>query len=683
MKKIISMLGLCILSLAFREAPAREVNSLLLRDLAIPKSLGKIEERHIGTQSRWIIHIQDVHAHLVAQENIAAILDHLNALYGIKTVALEGGWSATSLPKSWALPTSREKQMLARALLEDDYITGPVYAALFSPTPIMLVGIEDKILYETNRQIYVKHLSQRHQTQTQVEAYEKKIKAEKMTVYGPDLKSFDDALLNFREGEKAETFLPSLIPWTASKGIAIEDLDQLQIFKQVMEASRDIQKELLESEAKRLELAYKREGLHFEELVRSGKIPDEKLEFYPETQKFIKLLKIQDKLSHRRFFAQIEEASKRLKDKLFQSEEEKLLDQKSERFGIAKKIILFQATPEDLKKFQAFHLDVRADIADAGLTDALELGLQFYDVAVERDKIFFEKIISHPDLAGNIAVVTGGFHTEGLSDQLDSAGFSYIVLSPDLANESPDEKLYFERLSEILPQSQTLSDLRNKANKRFDRAFARAASELRTTRDIRRAMEVVKTYEIGPPTQRQKPPEEFRPFTSLQRQEQSKAIRTAAESVSTANAPVWLFTRAATLNRLFQESPLLAKTLWNLAVSNEANKIVLLYEDIGEILNIEGIENPNVQRMRESDFDRVLGQRKFEGARAKKLIAVMAADYAKPNYVLLDEHVISLLLFRPLVEGGWRYSYRGTESQTLIQELIADAIERGAIKRAA
>ncbi|HXV27565.1 MAG TPA: hypothetical protein VD913_01230, partial [bacterium] len=144
------------------ELPAPSAAPLLkVQDLAIPKTLGKIDERFTGQSQRWVIHIQDVHAHYTAQENIAAIVDQLNAVYGIKTVAMEGGWGSTSFPQSWGLPSSREKQMLARALLEDDFLSGPAYAALFSQSPINLIGIEDAGLYEENRKIYVEHLAER------------------------------------------------------------------------------------------------------------------------------------------------------------------------------------------------------------------------------------------------------------------------------------------------------------------------------------------------------------------------------------------------------------------------------------------------------------------------------------------------------------------------------------------
>jgi hypothetical protein len=73
---------------------------LEIENLSIPENLGKIEDRFQGSSDYWIVQIQDVHAHLTAQENISAIVDHLNAVYKIDTVALEGGWDKTRFVQS-------------------------------------------------------------------------------------------------------------------------------------------------------------------------------------------------------------------------------------------------------------------------------------------------------------------------------------------------------------------------------------------------------------------------------------------------------------------------------------------------------------------------------------------------------------------------------------------------------
>jgi hypothetical protein len=480
--KIISALLVVFFVVPFSSLHAAETTSasapLQLSDLAIPKSLGKIDGRFVGTSKRWVIQIQDVHAHFTAQENISAIVDHLNAVYGIKTVGLEGGWLSTSFEKSWGLPNSREKQMLARALLEDFYLTGPGYAGLFSQTPIHLVGIEDAKLHEENRQTYLKHLAERDAFIEKVDAYEKKLSTEKQSVFSPELLSFDASLKEFREGKNAEKFLPLILSLAQKKAIDITQLDQIQLFSKIIDVQNSITKDKLESEAKRLMKTYKRNRLSFEDLLKSGIIPTEKLELYPEAQKYLNSMQLQDALSHHRFFNQIEQVIQLIKDKTFISEEEKSLDAKSERFVVSKKIILFQATPDDLKAFESLKEKTRAELAAEGLEPALDLGLHFFEIAFARDQIFFDKISSDPKLGGDIAIVTGGFHTDGLSSKLEQAGISYVIVTPDLGEDKTNEEIYFKRIRIGPPKEE------NPAVP--DEAFAYEADYLRESFDRQR-----------------------------------------------------------------------------------------------------------------------------------------------------------------------------------------------------
>src|SRR5664279_5062247 len=119
-KKLFAVLFFLIISLTAvplalkSETPATGADgSPALSNLSVPEGIGKVQERFTGRSSKTIIQIQDVHAHATAQQNIAAILERLREAFGVETVALEGAWTSASLPKCHALPTSREKQLLA------------------------------------------------------------------------------------------------------------------------------------------------------------------------------------------------------------------------------------------------------------------------------------------------------------------------------------------------------------------------------------------------------------------------------------------------------------------------------------------------------------------------------------------------------------------------------------------
>lgn len=435
----------------------------------VPESLGKIEERFVGTSSRWVIYIQDVHAHLTAQENIAAIIDHLNYVYGINKVGVEGGWSSSSWPKTWALPSSREKQNFAHALMEESYIGGPAYAAMFSKTPVTLVGLEQEALYEQNRQIYLKSFAAAEEVAQKVKSEESKLLEAKKSAFNPDLWNFDVTVAQFREGKNVEKIIPAILTWADERSADIADLGQIALFRQISDLSKAVQKPKLEAEAKRLMKEFKREGLTFEELVMSAKIPEDKIIHYPETLKMRESLTLQAKLSHRKFFAEIDEAIRRIKEKLFASEAESQADADYDRFQTAKQIVTLKATPADLKAFETFQGEIAAKISAAGLEEALAVALEFYRIARQRDDIFYRQITGDERLAGDLVIVTGGFHTEGLSAKLEEAGISYLVITPELGKELPKEELYAERLrEEIAPAEAAPAQVAQKTGTELD-----------------------------------------------------------------------------------------------------------------------------------------------------------------------------------------------------------------------
>ncbi len=480
--------------------------SLSLSSLSVPEELGKVSERFTTNSTRTIIQIQDVHAHAVAQQNIAAILERLRTVFGIETAALEGAWSFTSLPKSHAIPTSREKQLLATTLLEADLISGPLYAAIMSPAPILLAGVEDEALYEKNRQLFLAHLAQAPEIKTKLVAYGQELRAAQQMSWNPELLTFAESFGKFRDTSDLAKFLPLLLKTTEAHGAVSSDLAQVLLLRDTMTLEKSFDKERLEAEVKQVIKKYRDRPWTVEELIRGGKIPAEEVGLYPEIKKLTRLYQMRDQVSLKELMDQIGTLTRRVLETLIKTPDERALWGKTERFYLAQRILLLQATPEDIKSYDAEKALLEAELATAGLSEFLTLSVAFYETVKKRDEIFFEKIMNDPAFAGNIAIVTGGFHTDGLSQKFRDAGVSFITISPDLGGTSANEKLYNERMAGNVPRgtealtekrspgnaplgSQTLSELQN-APAEIDERFLQALEVLFQTKDVRKALSV-------------------------------------------------------------------------------------------------------------------------------------------------------------------------------------------------
>ena len=642
--------------------------SLSLENLALPKSLGKIEERFQGTSNRWVVQIQDVHAHMPAQENIAALVDHLSEVYNIKTLGLEGGWGQTSFPKSRALPNSREKQSLARSLMENDYITGPAYTALFSQSPLTLIGIEHQELYEKNRQAYLNHMKNPAPMTEKIEAMGKELSAAKETSFNAALKPFDSALTDFREGKKAEIFLPLMMREASERDIDFSDLGQVLLFQQALEMEKGLDQEKLKEEAGRLMKAYKTKRLGFEELLKSGFIPKERLEHYPTSRLYLDLLDLQSRISYKLFFEELEVAISRVQETLFTNEEEKELAGRWERFLVAKHILTLKATPDVIRYYAEEQVPLESEIREAGLETSFRDALEFYSLAMQRDRVFFEAVSSDPRLSENIVVVAGGFHTQGLSDRLREAGISYCVITPDLGNAAPDETLYASRMEETVSSSETLSALQNRFfPASFDSGFVRAMEYRKTNRNDLKAMELVfASQAVAAASARTDAPAlSWETFSSWSREEKTARLREWILHSREGALRALLAIKASDLSTLLEDPP--AEALWENAVRSErANTVVLIYESLADI-PIAAIGGKfKVHRFQGSSVAEIVGgedfTEKFRDLLNEETVAVVAHRQEGP----MDQRILRLPNSSP-VSFLYRVFLSNPELRTLVK----------------
>lgn len=671
MRKTASILLIFALTLfgkpIYAEAPETAPAGLLnVTDLALPEGIGKIDSRFVSSSeqnTRWVLLIQDIHGHFTAQENISAITDHLNQLYGIETFAIEGGWSKTKLARSQNLQNSRFKQQLARALLEEEYITGPFYSAIFSQQPLKLIGIENKSLYLKNREVFLYQIDSREKNLKKIEAAETALAELKNKTYHPELLTFDLLLGTFREGRKAESFTPSLVTSAEALGADLNDLDQILLFKEILSSEKNLDREKLESEAKRLLANVPNKQMSFEEILRSGQIPAEQLSRYPETLKFQELLKLQDTLSHHAFFAQIETVITRVKEKLFQNEEERALDARAERFSLMKKLILLRAVPEDFRKASLEKDLLLEEAAAADLSEALKNGAEFYKLAQKRDGVFFNQIVRQPLLSGNIAVVAGGFHTEGLTARFEKENISYMIITPSLGKEpeAPNEELYYKRMrenaeaAETVP-AQTLSHLANKPfTKFFDLGFVAGVKKMRDTNDQRQAIQTALNFkgltssaEGGSGTSSIS----IEHFMSLTGEEQKSVVEDWFKTFETPGTQrIVLGYRTPVLGEIFKTSE--GYTFFKKYIAPD-KKITLgeLRSEEDEYLNeLLGLKQPIRIPLAAGDDLADILIKKFQRGTEKPLMALIDPAYKSSVLPVLPQHPASLMLARLFLEN--------------------------------
>jgi hypothetical protein len=693
--------------------------SLPLSNFAVPEEIGKVRERFQGAPGRTIVQVQDVHAHAVAQQNIAAILERLRTVFSVEKAALEGAWSSTALPRSHALPTSREKQLLATTLLEDDRISGPVYAAIMSPDAISLTGIEDETFYEKNRTLFLTHLGKAEETEKKLQAYGASLQGAQRSTWAPDLLTFGSAFGKFRETSDLGKFFPILLKTAETQGAGTEDLTQITLLSDITTLEKSFTKERLEQEIKRVIKKYKNTPWTIEELIRGGKIPAEEIGLYPEIKKLTLLYRMRDELSLQGLTDQIGTLTGRILEKLVKTPEERALWERTERYYLAKRILLLQATPEDLVSYESEKSFLSPELTGAGLSEALALSIDFYDTVKKRDEIFFDKIMSDPALAGDLVVVTGGFHTDGLSKRFRDAGISYITVAPELGGTGMNEKLYNKRMEEgggrraenskpetpstirhPSSESQTLSELRN-AIAWVDERFPKALQVLFQTKDVRKAARVFEgdTVEVSKADKITRLAAENRlrrsggpgsvdissfresEFMALARPDQREAVRRLIDQANSPEQKAMLVSSASVLRSMLSDTRSETRAREILARGD----VLALVQDIPATQMPELFSTRGVERFMAPDIATLIGKTPRFQRIAKNLpFAIMKEGYQGGAYVVLPERSISLVLYRIVTLNDRLYqAAKNPEFLFLLEDLASEILSQELPKKAA
>jgi hypothetical protein len=554
------------------------------------------------------------------------------------------------------------------------------------------VGVEDGALYERNRTIFIAHLAKAQEIQEKLRAYGASLEDSQKSAWGPDLLAFGNAFGKFRETTDLGKFFPLLLKTAGIQDIDAADLAQITLLKDITALEKSLSKEKLEQEIKNLMQEYKNTPWTLEELIRGNKIPAEKLGFYPEIQKLNRLYQMRDQISLRDLTAQIETLTGRVLEKLVKTPQDRSFWEKTGRFYLAKRILLLQATPSDMAAYGREKSSLESELAGAGLSEGLALSLDFYETVKKRDEIFFEKIMTDPSLAGNIAVVTGGFHTDGLSQKFRGAGISYITITPDLSGASMDEKLYNERMRDnrgtengerianTLPEGrspvrtpiggQTLSEFQN-AIAWIDECFFDALEVLFQTKDVRKAIRsfLGESIRITDPEKIRRLAAQGRlhknqksdltevsslreqEFLELPRSKQIEIFRQWRQTAEEARHRSMLVSSVDVLQKMLAS----AKTEERVKALTGRGDLLALLQDVAPSETPPALLMRGIERFQAPDLDAIQKNPLFLGYARQRPYVIMKNNYQSKNRVVVDEDPVWLELLPVLTLSAQLY----------------------------
>lgn len=468
-------------------------NGLELLDYYPPSDLARVTDSFLAVPKSddLVILIQDLHAHYGVQKTISGLLSHY-AEQGIAkdSVAVEGAEGPVDTSLLSLFPDAGVRARVADRLLREGLISGMEATAVTSGRSDYLWGVDDQEIYELHKKLFKESLAQRNKLSRHLNTIGMELSLLKKSVYSKPMMALSEQTQGYERGTLSLSgYLRSLEKLASEQKIPFP----LELGK--MEEVLSLEKpwedpSLLERETKRL-LVRLAPSLTKEETARltryagfDGKLYYQHLftlvkrhnahDLCPEDlYRYFRYNQALDSVDTHVLQRELESLAHRLLEKMASQETQKafvlveedlslmsgLLQQKLTRLDLQSVLPRVEPMIERFSHILQRHSG-EEPFDKENFQELVAESLDFYALALLRDKALAEKTLeklASQETSGDrrtIVLVTGGFHTAGITNVLKEKGVSYVVVSPNVQEYTEeDQERYIRRLMASEPEA--------------------------------------------------------------------------------------------------------------------------------------------------------------------------------------------------------------------------------------
>lgn len=505
----------------------------------VDSAFAKIQETHQGRDGRFIIHLQDAHNNLSAQENLARTLEDLIARYGVTDVFVEGGTRDDSLDHLRPLAERSVRERVARKYLVGGEINAAEYVSIATDLPVKLWGVEDGRLYRDNLERYARLSAAREGVSAYLAQMKRRVERLERKLYPRDLYEFKQVLERFERREAGFSEYHGAIASRAA--LARLDLDTYPAFRSLgrlktLEEKIDFaaadrqQRELVEAIQSRsgrmpdalreaAQTASKLGGdlttplAFYEGLLVEASAAGIDASSYPALSSYVEYLRQHARVDFVGLVDENDELIRRIWRSTLQEKDALRLWELSEHLALTEKLFSLEIAKPEFDRYARRRQDVRFETLVAlafvnrrldemdATADVLpysdvvdqsrEMAETFYRTNEARDAVFVEKTLARMSESGARAaiLVTGGYHTPNLTRLFKERGLSYAVVMPYI-NGQTNRRRYEEILLSQLGDGHPLLAQRQLTVGDRARAFDVMRAAERPNSDVVRRIEI-------------------------------------------------------------------------------------------------------------------------------------------------------------------------------------------------
>ncbi len=468
--------------------------------ITIPESIGRVIDTYKGEGDFLVVHIQDRHIDPVAQLNIAKIIDEFNIKHNTHLMCLEGASKELNTLFYNKFPDGKIKNKTAKLFVEKGLFTGAeFYKITNTDKSLKAQGTEDKAAYLEHLASYKENRLDRDKILKFLKAVEISINILKKKVYSKQLKDIDKkAGFYYAKQLQLPEYLEALQYYSKKTKVDIEKYKSLNEFIRLIEKEKSV--DFKDAQAQREELikhlSENLENEKLQELLKNSldfklnKLSD--IAFYNYLEQFltpntynhltiyIDYLKFSKEINHIKVFDEAEDLEGELMLALSKTPIQKNLVLYSKSVKILQGLYSLELTPRQLhyldKNLQSSNIVniqqfLKAAFAEYGLNlnhvvtstcieqQAIDNSKRYYQLALKRDIALVGNTLKAMSRSRKerAMLITGGFHTQGITNILKEKDISYVVICPNIGIENY-EKLYSDRMAGILPDIAELTE---------------------------------------------------------------------------------------------------------------------------------------------------------------------------------------------------------------------------------
>jgi hypothetical protein len=427
---------------------------------------GTVREVHLSRtpHAPLVIHIQDVHGYLDAQENMAKMIQNVAEASPLTVVGVEGAEGAFKIDDFRRYPNREIQTNVAHFFLKKDLIGAAEYAALTSTKPLTLWGVEDMTLYRQNVSAVKASLAARTQAQKLVTDIHIVLTDRKKNIYSKELNAYDHFTTTYEKNQIGlGDYVKKLLSLRGTSSVS----PQIQIFLTALheEASLDfkaVERDRLRLIDRLVEILDKPalDGLVQTSLnYRSGQLThgdyhraldsilkQHNMEWssFPTLKRYIAYVGLADTINRDNLLKELRQLEDSTQNFLAQTPEQKELMNLTNDTQLLARLTNNQMSPDDWQSYSARRKETHRLATRLPITPSVNFPSDFptflkpfedfCSLALARNDAFAQTLLAKmkETKSHSAVLVAGGFHTEGLLKNLKTQGASYVVLTPKI-----------------------------------------------------------------------------------------------------------------------------------------------------------------------------------------------------------------------------------------------------------